>query len=76
MEKGLDQVCPSEQTMLGALIRHTTDSYTKDYQPMGCNMGILPPLDERVKGKQERYMSLAKRGLEKMKEFSKAVNEV
>ena len=30
---------------------------------MGCNMGLLPPLEELVKDKQRRYQLLAQRGI-------------
>ncbi|MBR4911172.1 MAG: methylenetetrahydrofolate--tRNA-(uracil(54)-C(5))-methyltransferase (FADH(2)-oxidizing) TrmFO [Clostridia bacterium] len=51
-------------TMIGALIGYITDSTVKDFQPMGANFGILPPLDTAVKDKRERYMALSKRSLD------------
>ena len=54
---------PSENTMCGALLRYIT-SPTKDFQPMGANMGILPPLDILEKDKQKRYQFLADRALQ------------
>lgn len=50
-------------TMLGALTAYISDPSVVDFQPMASNMGILPPLEERVKGKQERYAALAQRAL-------------
>ncbi len=41
---------------LGALGLYITTE-NKDFQPMGANMGIIPPLDHRVKGKREQYMA-------------------
>ena len=52
------------ETMLGALSMHISKTPLGDFQPMGANMGILPPLPERVKGKQERYALVAQRALE------------
>ena len=52
------------ETMLGALSRYISDSDVVDFQPMGANMGLLPPLPQRIKDKQERYEALALRGLE------------
>lgn len=46
----------------GALSRHISTE-TADFQPMGANMGLLPPLAERIRDKQERYAALARRGL-------------
>jgi methylenetetrahydrofolate--tRNA-(uracil-5-)-methyltransferase len=51
-----------EQTMCGALLRYIT-SPTKDFQPMGANMGLLPPLEQRVRDKRRRYALLAQRAL-------------
>lgn len=62
-------------TMCGALSKHvSTDN--ENYQPMGSNMGILPGLEERIKGKQERYEALAKRAVIDMKTAIKDMNEV
>jgi len=30
---------------------------------MGSNMGLLPPLETRIRGKQERYLALSERAL-------------
>ena len=53
-------------TMSGALSMHISTE-NKDFQPMGANMGILPPLEEKIKGKQERYAAVAYRGIESLK---------
>jgi methylenetetrahydrofolate--tRNA-(uracil-5-)-methyltransferase len=50
------------ETMIGALTRYIS-SPNANFQPMGANMGLLPPLDAVVKGKQERYEKLAERAL-------------
>ncbi|MDR0197421.1 MAG: methylenetetrahydrofolate--tRNA-(uracil(54)-C(5))-methyltransferase (FADH(2)-oxidizing) TrmFO [Oscillospiraceae bacterium] len=50
-------------TMTGALAGYISDESNKNFQPMGANMGLLPPLDRAVKGKRERYAQLAERAL-------------
>ena len=40
-----------ETCMTAALARHISTE-NKDFQPMGANMGILPPLPERIKGRE------------------------
>ncbi len=52
--------------MSGALSRHISTE-TADFQPMGANMGMLPPLEKRIKDKQEKYMIIAQRGIEDFK---------
>ncbi len=51
-------------TMIGALLGYITSEGTDNFQPMGANFGILPPLDEHIKDKKERYFALSKRSLE------------
>ena len=50
-------------TMIGALCDHVCDKSVPDFQPMGSNMGILPPLPERIRDKKERYLQVAKRAI-------------
>lgn len=50
-------------TMIGALTAYINDESIKDFQPMGCNMGILPPLDSEVRDKKLKYMKYAERAL-------------
>jgi len=47
--------------MVGALLNYITTE-NKDFQPMGFNMGVLPPLENHIRDKRERYMALALRG--------------
>ncbi len=44
-------------TMLGALLGYISDKSVTDLQPMGANMGILPPLTETIRGKQDRDLA-------------------
>lgn len=53
-------------TMLGALSKYISDETVADFQPMGCNMGILPELPEKIRDKRLRYEALAQRGLEEL----------
>lgn len=50
-------------TMLGALINHVTNCESKDFQPMGANFGVLPPLDVHIRDKRERYAALSARAV-------------
>lgn len=51
-------------TMLGALSQYVCDETVKNFQPMGAAIGIIDPLDERIKDKAERYLKVAQRSLE------------
>ena len=52
-----------EYSMIGALLNYICDETVKDFQPMGANFGIIPPLDIKIKDKRERYAALAERSL-------------
>ena len=51
-------------TMMGALSKYISNESVTDFQPMGANFGILPPLDEKIRDKKLRYETLAKRSLD------------
>ena len=50
-------------SMLGALSKYISDPSVEKFQPMGCNMGILPELPERIRDKKLKYKAIAERGL-------------
>ncbi|MBR0113265.1 MAG: methylenetetrahydrofolate--tRNA-(uracil(54)-C(5))-methyltransferase (FADH(2)-oxidizing) TrmFO [Clostridia bacterium] len=64
---GLDMFIPPETTILGSLARYVADTSVKDFQPMGAAFGLLPPLETRIRNKQERYEKTALRGLGDLK---------
>ena len=53
-----------DTTMIGALAKYISDATVEKFQPMGCNMGILPELSERIRDKKLKYKTLAQRGLD------------
>ena len=66
----LPLVLPKE-TMCGALSAYISDKTVADFQPMGANMGILPPLDMPVREKKARYAALACRALTALEQVLK-----
>ncbi len=62
--KGEPSVILPPTTMIGALSRYIADSTVKDFQPMGANLGILPPLTETIRDKRQRAAAYAQRSLE------------
>ena len=61
---GQDPLILPAETMLGALTGYISSFQGKDFQPMGANFGILPPLETQIRDKRLRYEALAIRGLE------------
>ena len=54
-------------TMMGALAAYVSEGGAADFQPMGANMGLLPPPETRIRGKQERYQFIAEQAVSKLK---------
>lgn len=50
-------------TMLGALSGYISDESVENFQPMGANIGILPPLAEKIRDKQLKAQAHADRSL-------------
>ena len=61
--KGEAPLIMPRETMMGALSGHVS-TQTADFQPMGANFGILPPLEMHIRDKKQRYAALAQRALE------------
>jgi len=58
---GQPLLIPPRETMMGALLYYITHADADNFQPMKANMGLLPDLDKRVRGKQQRYAAYAQR---------------
>ena len=50
-------------TMIGALSAYISDETVRDFQPMGANFGILPPIEPRIRDKKQRYAAFSERAL-------------
>lgn len=58
-----------ETTMIGALSRYISDPTVTNFQPMGANFGVLPPIEPKIRDKKERYKALSQRGLEDFERY-------
>lgn len=65
--RGQESFVPENVTMLGALSEYISDESVKNFQPMGANFGVLPPIEPKIKDKKERYMALSERALNSLK---------
>lgn len=58
-----------KETAVGSLLEHLRDTQPRSFQPMNANLGIFPPLGERVKKKSERCEAYARRSAGAMAHF-------
>ena len=70
---GLETATLPETTMMGALSRYISDESVKNFQPMGANFGVLPPIEPHIRDKKERYKALADRGINDLEKY---LNEI
>lgn len=66
--EGKEPLKLAKETMIGALSDYISDESVKNFQPMGANFGILPPIEPKIRDKKERYAALAERALESLAE--------
>ena len=59
--RGLEPVVPPPTTMMGGLMRYLRDSEPKHFQPMNSNFGLIDPLEEKVRDKDEKRARLSER---------------
>lgn len=59
----------TRQTAIGALGHYICDESIVNFQPMNVNYGILEPLGYRVKGKANKNLAIANRGLEVLEQI-------
>lgn len=66
-EGKLPFILPRE-TMTGALAAYISDPEVKEFQPMGANFGLLPPMEEHIRDKRVRYAAFSERALKRLSE--------
>lgn len=60
---GLECVEFGRQTAIGALGYYISSGQPGKLQPMNINFGIMPPLDEKIRDKREKYRRISMRAL-------------
>ncbi len=72
ISQGLLPLTPPETTMTGALARWVQNGGEGDYQPLGANFGIMPPIEPHIRDKRERYAAISQRALKDLATFMKS----
>ena len=66
---GLPPVDVPRTTAIGALAHYVSGYAGGDFQPMNVTFGIMEPLPSPPRGKRERYLAMAQRALQIVKEL-------
>lgn len=61
---GLSPVDFPRETAVGALACYISNPSVTVFQPMNINFGIMPPLEQRVRGKRNKNEAISRRSLE------------
>ncbi|PFA97460.1 methylenetetrahydrofolate--tRNA-(uracil(54)-C(5))-methyltransferase (FADH(2)-oxidizing) TrmFO [Priestia megaterium] len=67
---GEELVVLPQETAIGSMAHYITHTSAKNFQPMNANFGLFKELEVRIKNKQERNETLAKRALETIQNFA------
>lgn len=69
MARGLAPVTLPLASTLGSMAHYVTHADADNFQPMNANFGLLPPLGERMRSKQQKNEKLAARALDAIRGF-------
>lgn len=58
---GQERIVLPRECMMGALAAYISDESVLNFQPMGANVGVLPPLSQHIRDKRERAAAYAQR---------------
>jgi len=67
--RGIPQPSFPPETMIGSLMNHI-HTPSSNFQPMNANMGILPALPRRIRGRKARYTEDSRRAVEAIARFT------
>ncbi|HYA35057.1 MAG TPA: FAD-dependent oxidoreductase, partial [Candidatus Binataceae bacterium] len=66
--QGQPLIVPPTQTSLGSLVAYITDASRQNFQPMNANLGLMPPLGVRARGREKKAL-MGQRALNAMHEW-------
>lgn len=69
--QGKETLTLPPETMIGALSRYVQNGGEGDFQPMGANFGVMPPVVPHIRDKRSRYAAFSERSLQTLDEFLK-----
>ncbi len=70
---GLEALAPPRTTAIGALAYYASHADPRHYEPTNITFGIMPPLEEPPRGKQDRKLAISDRALATLAAWSEAI---
>ncbi len=67
--EGKKEILLPADTMIGALSEYIANDVTKNFQPMGAAIGLLPPAEEKIRDKRERYGRICEKAMASLCKF-------
>jgi methylenetetrahydrofolate--tRNA-(uracil-5-)-methyltransferase len=64
MASGTESVAPPRETALGSLVHYITHADAKNFQPANITFDLLPPLEKKIRDRQERRRQQCELALE------------
>ena len=61
--RGIEPLPPPRETALGSLVHYLTRADARNFQPANITFDLLPPLEEKVRDRQERHRRQCARAL-------------
>jgi methylenetetrahydrofolate--tRNA-(uracil-5-)-methyltransferase len=73
---GETPVAPPRATALGSLVNYITQADAKKFQPANITFDLLPPLEKKVRDRQQRHKMQCELGLGELKQWLLQISEV
>ena len=67
--RGQEPVVPPRTTVVGSLCRYLSQADGDHFQPMNVNFGLLPPLDDPPRKREQRNRAMARRALRDLSDW-------
>ena len=65
LARGLDLMVPPRPTAFGSLVHYVTHADARNFQPANITFDLLPPLDHKIRDRQERHRQQCALALQK-----------
>jgi len=71
MHNSTVNIPPADTAIVSLLMHLTYGAESSTFQPMNINFGLVPPLEEKIRSKKDRYKALSDRALKSLSDWIK-----